>query len=61
MNMEAEAPGESVVDDAPDRVLDSRVAWMYAIFLRICAAWAALLRRVFPEKFGRRGRPRPPR
>ncbi|KAJ1461157.1 WD40-repeat-containing domain protein [Pelagophyceae sp. CCMP2097] len=52
LNTEAEAPGGSVVDDAPDRVLDSRLAWTFAIFLRICAAWAALLWRVFPGKLG---------
>jgi hypothetical protein len=34
---------------APDRVLDSRVAWTFAILKRICAAWAALWR-VFLEK-----------
>jgi len=48
-NTKAEAPEGSVVD-APDRVLDSRVAWTFAIFLRICASWAALLWRIFPEK-----------
>ncbi|KAJ1462607.1 hypothetical protein M885DRAFT_557386 [Pelagophyceae sp. CCMP2097] len=49
LNTKAEAPG-TIVDDAPDRVLDSRVAWTFAIFFRIYAAWATLLWRVFPEK-----------
>ncbi|KAJ1456791.1 hypothetical protein M885DRAFT_563668 [Pelagophyceae sp. CCMP2097] len=37
------------VDGAPGRVLDSRFTWAFAIFLRIWAAWGALLWRILPE------------